>query len=426
MRTFQDGRDGRYYVEWREPVIDAVTGKPVMEADRRGARPKFRKPRMLLQGVADPDVARARADQIALNFLRLEDTQPGPTRPLAAAEAVANSEGISVAALIDRYLDEATPTKGESKQDHDRRAARLFKEQFKGVRAAQLDRTHWDAFIAARRNGEIRGFGPVNARQLVYDAKFMIAVLGWGLGASDEYGRPYLDQHPWSAERRKACGMRMPKGGPPRRPVMTEEIRDGLIRHSPNQMFTAALLLGRHTVSRNSSVRHLRWSDVDLANGTVRWRGEVDKNGHEVTVPLPLPAIEALRDLQRGIGSAWVFPAERDAESPTSRHTFQTWLRRAKARFLRSIEDPDRKRQIKERMRGLGFHGEKRAGVQDSRFRRLEPKIQEAIARTNHETLRKIYDDVGVDEIAAAMQRQGLLGIPEEQLAAVRWQQPKM
>jgi hypothetical protein len=46
----------------------------------------------------------------------------------------------------------------------------------------------------------------------------------------------------------------------------------------------------------------------------------------------------------------------------------------------------------------------------DRRFRDLPAKVQEAISRTSHDTLRKIYDEVECDEVAAAMRRQGLLG----------------
>ena len=206
---------------------------------------------------------------------------------------------------------------------------------------------------------------------------------------------------------------------------MTDAIREGLIRHSPNPQFTGALRVGRHTVSRNSAVRRVQWSDVDLVNGRLRWRGEFDKNNQEITVPLPRAAVEALRALPRGVGDTWVFPSKTDPQKPTSRNTFQIWLRRAKARFLESIEDFDERREMARRMHRLGFHGEKRAGVRDPRFRALEPKIQEAIARTNHETLRTIYDDVDVDDIAAAMRQQGLLDDPDDELAAARWQQRK-
>jgi integrase len=271
--------------------------------------------------------------------------------------------------------------------------------------------------MAARREGRIAGFGAVGPRQVAYDLKFLIAVLTWGLGVPT--GRPYLSRHPWSAERRKATGMRMPKESRPRRPSMSDEVREGLIRHSPHPQFRAALEFGVYTVSRNSSVRHTQWSDVDLENGSIRWRGEWDKNGQDVTVPLTVPAVEALRRLPRGVGATWVFPSAKDPTRPTSRHTFQTWLRRAKAGFLQSVEDPARRRRLSAEMVGLGFHGEKRAGVRDARFRALPAKIQETLARTNHETLRRIYDDVGMDEIAAAMRQEGLLANPgAEQRAA--------
>jgi len=55
----------------------------------------------------------------------------------------------------------------------------------------------------------------------------------------------------------------------------------------------------------------------------------------------------------------------------------------------------------------LGFHGEKRAGVRDPRFRQLPPKVQEELAGTNWETLRRIYDDVSVEEMRAALVRAG-------------------
>lgn len=424
VRAFQD-RDGKYNVEWMEPVTDETTGEQVWEANRHGVlQPKSRKVRARLKGVTDPEVARKRADTIAARFLD-EQTTSVRSRDHLVASIVVPGEGVLAGDLIDYYLKEVTPEKKESKQGHDCRAARLFKQHLAGVRANQLDRTHWDSFIAARRRGEFPSFDPVGPRQVTYDLKFMIAVLGWGLGAADAQGTVYLERHPWSRERRKALNMRFPTGGSPRRPSMTDEVRDGLIRHSPNPQFAAALHVGRHTVSRNSSVRHLQWSDVDLENRTVRWRGEFDKNGQEVVVPLPPVAVAALRGLPRGIGEAWVFPAAMDKAKPTPRHTFQTWLRRAKARLLASIADPVRKRRLEQQMEGLGFHGEKRAGVRDQRFRNLAPKIQEAIARTNHETLRKIYDDVGLDEIALAMREQGLLEDSADELAAVRWQQNK-
>lgn len=87
---------------------------------------------------------------------------------------------------------------------------------------------------------------------------------------------------------------------------------------------------------------------------------------------------------------------------PTSRNTFQIWLRRTKAAWLRSIEGEAERQKVGAALRGLGYHGEQRAGVRDPKFRQLPPAIQEEIAGTNYTTLRRIYDDVTVDDMRDA------------------------
>jgi hypothetical protein len=89
----------------------------------------------------------------------------------------------------------------------------------------------------------------------------LIAVLGWATGIKVD-GAPLLEYNPWGPEQRRSHRMQMPKEQSPRRPSMTDEIRDRLIQHSPHWQFELALLLGRYTISRNSSVRRLRWSDM--------------------------------------------------------------------------------------------------------------------------------------------------------------------
>ena len=41
--------------------------------------------------------------------------------------------------------------------------------------------------------------------------------------------------------------------------------------------------------------------------------------------------------------------------------------------------------------------------VRDPEFRTKPPKVQEAFVGTNHETLRKVYDEVTPDDLRAAM-----------------------
>jgi len=82
------------------------------------------------------------------------------------------------------------------------------------------------------------------------------------------------------------------------------------------------------TGHRLSSVRQLRWTDVDLKASTVRWRSEADKIGFEGTTELTEAArraLEAHRSREAAIGQVWVFPAKRGPSGPRSRHTFAKW-----------------------------------------------------------------------------------------------------
>ena len=96
-----------------------------------------------------------------------------------------------------------------------------------------------------------------------------------------------------------------------------------------------------------------------------------------------------------------MFPSATDPSKPTPGDTFQIWLRRAKARLLKSLPEAER-HAWKEKLRGVGFHAEKRAGVRDPEFRALPAKIQETIAGTRYTTLRDVYDEVTTDDVRAA------------------------
>ena len=122
--------------------------------------------------------------------------------------------------------------------------------------------------------------------------------------------------------------------------------------------------------------------------------------------PLTQAAVEALRHApSRGIGNTPVFPSATDSSQPTPRNTFQIWLRRSKDRWLDSVPEEERE-NLRNRLRGIGFHAEKRAGVRDPNFRALPPGIQEAWAGTRYETLRTVYDEVTADDIREAIRTQ--------------------
>ena len=74
----------------------------------------------------------------------------------------------------------------------------------------------------------------------------------------------------------------------------------------------------------------------------------------------------------------------------------------AKARWI--VEVPEAEREgLRARLRGVGFHAEKRSGVGNRQFRRLSPVVQEAISGTRFATLRDVYDEVGPEDIRAEM-----------------------
>lgn len=352
----------------------------------------MRRRAVLLKGVTDPTEAKARADELAAKFAEIE---PGP------------QESTTVRTLFTRYRKEVTPSKSKGKQDHDRRASRywlsFFDAQSEPERRADrhpntLDRIDWDRFISWRRDGKIPACrGAVGDRTVQYDLKFMVAVLNWASGT------PLLDANPWSTETRKAQRWEMPREKSPRRPAMTPELRHALIEKAPGWQFGLALVLGRETRRRNNAIRQLRWSDIDQDTWVVTWRGEADKAGRTNRTPLTPAAVEALKAApSRGIGDLPVFPAPANPSEPTSRHTFQRWLRRAKAALV--AEAPEEHREsLRRALKGVGFHSEKRAGVQDPEFRSLPPKVQEAFSGTSWEMLSSTYDHVTVADIREAM-----------------------
>ena len=201
----------------------------------------------------------------------------------------------------------------------------------------------------------------------------------------------------------------------PHRPAMTDELREMLIESGPdNWQFEAALRLGRATGRRNSSIRQLRWSDIDQERWVVRWRASTDKCGREGLVPLTPDAVKVLRELpSRGIGDMPVFPSNVDLTVSTGRHSFQIWLRRAKAACIRKAPDLERD-TLRARLKGIGYHAEKRAAVRSKNARQLPPKIQEAFFGTRYETLKNVYDEVGPEDIRDAMADAGMNAQPAE------------
>ena len=57
------------------------------------------------------------------------------------------------------------------------------------------------------------------------------------------------------------------------------------------------MVLEYETRRRNNAIRQLYWDDIDQEDWVVTWRGETDKIGKELVVPLTERAIEVLKGL---------------------------------------------------------------------------------------------------------------------------------
>jgi integrase len=153
-----------------------------------------------------------------------------------------------------------------------------------------------------------------------------------------------LDRNPFK-------GFPLPREESPRRPALTQEQYEAMLTVAPDisPLFRLALVLANETGHRISSIRLLRWSDVNLKDELIRWRAEHDKIGMEHETLLTPAAVQALKDAQAEqatIGATWVFPkldkptepqvsAQRgDAvtSEPCSRHQFNDWWQLAAAR----------------------------------------------------------------------------------------------
>jgi integrase len=249
-------------------------------------------------------------------------------------------------------LREVTPRKSPSSQQKDRQAARLFQEHFGAERkVTTLSRRDRDAFIHRRRQGsdgrvgKVRG-KPVRDRVITLNLKTISAVLNWATMAGDGQGGYLLERNPFK-------GLPFPKEASPRRPMLSDEHYQALLKASGEigPQFELALILAHETGHRIGSIRLLRWSDVDWEKDSIRWRGENDKIGFEHVTPLSGTASEALgraRKVQGAIGDSWVFPSPDDPSKAVSRHLVRDWWERGEVQAEITHEP------------GLGWHSLRR------------------------------------------------------------------
>ena len=118
-----------------------------------------------------------------------------------------------------------------------------------------------------------------------------------------------------------------------------EELRDnarGATEWDRWLKMSMALALAEATGRRLGSIRMLRWDDIDLEAGEIRWRRENDKKGRETVVPIPPALLDRLEAFSFAClatqveryeqPSEFLFAAYRDPAVPMDRHLFDQWL----------------------------------------------------------------------------------------------------
>ena len=280
VRVFPDPKTGILQIEWRE------------NGRRRTRSLKHR----------DWRRAKRQADEAAAGFAGPE---PNGSRD-------AEPEPLTMGTLFDIYGEEVTPSKAKRTRQRDRALTAMFLRFFgRDRRPETLSQRDWDRFIRERKAGRIGISGrPVTNGTIEGDLTFLMAVLNWGARSRDEHGRLLLDRNPFK-------GFRKPVEKNPNRVVLDDEEYLALLRISRqvNWRFHVALVLAHETGHRLGAICKLRWSDIDLDGGVIRWRAEHEKTGYEHTTPLTDEAVAALQEARRmsdGTGDAPVMPAGTD------------------------------------------------------------------------------------------------------------------
>jgi integrase len=182
---------------------------------------------------------------------------------------------------------EVTPQKrSSSAQGHDRRTLPLLLSCFGGERRPDtLNVRDWQSYIRRRSSGELapkykldkkgkRILKPVRARIIEQDLKLLLAVLNWAERARADGSGYLLDRNPLR-------GLKLPREESPRPPMFTPEQCVAVWRAAQQHSPTAErfVLLAWYTGHRSSAIRQLRWSDIDLEAGTIRWRARSTRSG---------------------------------------------------------------------------------------------------------------------------------------------------
>jgi integrase len=115
-------------------------------------------------------------------------------------------------------------------------------------------------------------------------------------------------------------------------------------------MFQTIVLVLLNAGTRVGETLTLRWSDVNLAAGTLTLRGATTKSkkGREAVLnEAAVAALEHWRATRPGVGEEWVFPLPSDPRRPARRETIRRqWLRLVRAAKVPDLQVHDLRRSV--------------------------------------------------------------------------------
>lgn len=344
-----------------------------------------RKRRRRSLDIGDSAEAKAEADRLAAK--------------LADQPLVDPDEEIALRTLFDNFIERRGSRLSEDRRSYYEQMRELFCRYFgPWKRALNLNRADWDRFVEDRLRGAVDGRGhPVSSpddRELrspntaKKNLKALRAVMNWGVAAD------LLESNPTE-------GYPLPSDRNPPRPRVTQERYEAMLQVAGevDWRFKLALILANETGHRIGAVRRLRWSDLDLAEGLIRWRGEADKRGKAHITPMTEPAREALRESRSerpAVGEAWVLPAPKHASQPCSKSIMRDW-------WLRAEELADL-----EHVNGLGWHGLRRKFADEHRD--VAPRdLADLGGWDTPRTILDVYQDADLDAMRDAQRQRRTL-----------------
>lgn len=252
---------------------------------------------------------------------------------------------LTVGALFTRYEQERSSHKKGDQPREDRRRMDLWQTFLASDRDVRtLDFPTLDRFVRERRAGRIVVEGHKFRRApgdtgIGADIVLLQSVLNWACNAFAPDGARLLDTNP-------VRGYETPRNKNVKRPVATYDrfltVRAKADAVDPQRLFGSFLDLIEALGWRVSAICALRASDIDRKatatrpNGRILKRGETDKEGVEMWVPLSADAraaVERIFEINPVIGAMPLFPARKalagDRPASWSRYHARSLLRRA-------------------------------------------------------------------------------------------------